>query len=111
MRQAFVALQELAQHPLHGRQGQRLVFQGFQCQVQARHVNAPRAGVIQADPGVHPAGQRHAGQLHGQGDLLHADEVQRGLRLGAGLRGDIGESQGVHREPVAARAVVQNVML
>ena len=97
LRQACVAVQELAQYLLHGRQGQRLLFQVLQRQVQARHVNAPRAGVIQADPGVHSTGQRRACQLHGQGDLLHADEVQRGLRLGAGLCGDIGEGRGVHR--------------
>ena len=35
--------------------------------------------------------------LHLHGDLLHADEVQRGLRLGADLHGDIGEGRGVHR--------------
>ncbi|MNE60730.1 hypothetical protein D3C80_1558980 [compost metagenome] len=72
-------------------------LQNLQGQVQTRHVNATRAAVIQADPGVGAGVDPLPGKQQRQGDCAHADPVQ-GLWAVSRLAGNIRKGQGVHQK-------------
>ncbi|MNF83004.1 hypothetical protein D3C84_653170 [compost metagenome] len=104
-----MAGEELAEHPGQQRRGQLLAFQRGQRQVQARHVDAARRRVVEADSGCDPGGEALAEEDDRLGDAGHADPLQWQAG-GGGLRGDIGQGQAVHRQSLDGQAG-ENVML